>query len=112
MPVSFLTSLAVSLGLTLALELAFALVWGVRGRGLVLVALMNLLTNPPLVTLHWMVVRRLGLPSWPVTVILELAAVAVEGFCCRGVIRRPWVFALLINLFSFSAGALLQTLLH
>ena len=112
MPVSFLTSLAVSLGLTLVLELAFALVWCVRGRGLVLVALMNLLTNPTVVTLHWVAVRLLGLPPVPVTAILELAAVAAEGFCCRGVIRRPWVFAFLINLFSFSAGALLQAFLH
>lgn len=110
MPVSFLTSLAVSLGLTLALELAFAWVWGVRGRGLTLVVLMNLLTNPAVVTLHWVSVHRLGLPSWPVTAILELAAVVAEGFCCRGVLRRPWVFAFLINLFSFSAGALLQVI--
>ena len=110
MPVSFLTSLAVSLGLTLALELAFAWVWGVRGHGLTLVVLMNLLTNPAVVTLHWVSVHRLGLPSWPVTAILELAAVVAEGFCCRGVIRRPWVFAFLINLFSFSAGALLQVI--
>lgn len=112
MPVSFLTSLAVSLALTLALELAFALAWGVRKHGLGLVVLMNLLTNPAVVTLHWVAVRRFGLPDIPVTLILELAAVLAEGFCCRGMIRRPWAFALLINLFSFGAGALLQVFLH
>lgn len=112
MPLSFLTSLAFSLTLTLVLELAFALVWGIKGCGLLLVVLMNLLTNPAVVTLHWVAVRRLGLPDAPVTLVLELSAVLIEGLCCQGMIRRHWTFALLINLFSFGAGALLQVFLH
>ena len=42
--------------------------------------------------------------------VLEAAVVTAEGLCCRGVIRRPWLFALLVNLFSYSVGALIQTL--
>ena len=45
-------SLIVSLALTLMLELGFALILGVRGRrNLALVALVNVLTNPPVVLL-------------------------------------------------------------
>ncbi len=97
------TILLLSLLLTLLFELPFALAWGVRKRGLVLVILMNLLTNPAVVTLHYLT----GL-----TLIWELAAVVTEGFCCRGMIRKPWLFALLINTFSYSMGELLQFVLR
>ena len=47
-----LTILGVSLTLTVVLEEGFALAWGLRGRReLALVALVNLLTNPPAVLL-------------------------------------------------------------
>lgn len=103
-----LLSLAVSLILTLALELAFALVWGLRGRDLGLVALMNVMTNPAAVTLHFVMQRLPGWASPWWTVPLELLAVLAEGLCCRGRVRHPWRFALLINLFSYSMGLLIQ----
>lgn len=99
-------ALIVSLALTLVLEMAFALVWGVRKKGLLIVALMNVLTNPAVVTLHFLCVNDLGWTVLPV-VILELAAMVVEGFCCKGVVKRPWLFAVLVNLFSFGIGGLL-----
>lgn len=99
-------ALIVSLALTLVLEMVFALVWGVRRKGLLIVALMNLLTNPAVVTLHFLCVNWLGWTVLPV-VVLELAAMVVEGFCCRGVVKRPWLFAVLVNLFSFTIGGLL-----
>lgn len=103
-------SLAVSLLLTIGLELCFSLLWGVRGRGLLLVLLMNLMTNPAAVLLHFTFVRLLGWSAICVVPLLELAAVIAEGFCCRGIIRRPWLFALLVNLFSYGMGELLQWL--
>ena len=99
-------SLIGSLVLTLVLETLFALVWGVRKKGLLIVALMNLLTNPAVVTLHFLCVNWLGWTVLPV-VVLEIAAMVVEGFCCRGVVKRPWLFAVLVNLFSFTIGGLL-----
>lgn len=104
-------SLAISLLLTLVLELSFALLWGVRGRGLMLVLLMNLMTNPAAVLLHFTFVRLLGWSALWVVPLLELAVVIAEGFCCRGMIRRPWLFALLVNLFSYGTGELLQWLI-
>ncbi len=103
-----LLSLAVSLVLTLVLELVFAWLWGIRGRGLVLVILMNILTNPAVVTLHYLCTAVLGWQELLPVVLLEAAAVTAEGFCCRGMIQKPWKFAICINLFSYFAGEILQ----
>ena len=106
--------LGVSLLLTLVFEEGFALLWGLRGkRELGLVALMNCLTNPPVVLLYYTAV---GLWHWNavlVTAVLEGAAVVVEWRCCRafsGQVRRPFLFALLINLFSYGAGCVINLL--
>lgn len=106
-----LHSLLISLVLTLALELLFALVWGVRKRGLVLVLLMNILTNPTVVLLHFFCIAFLGWTGFFPVLILELAAIVVEAFCCHGVVPKPWLFAFCINLFSYTMGELLQLLL-
>lgn len=106
-------SLAVSLLLTLALEELFALVWGLRGRDLKLVLLMNLLTNPLAVSAHFALCRLWGLPEIPVVPVIEGLVVLTEGACCRSLgekIRHPWVFALAVNLFSYGIGVLLQTI--
>lgn len=102
-------SLGVSLALTLALELGFALLWGVEGRDLPLAALVNVLTNPLVVLCH-----ALTAQFWPaglvgVTLLLEAGAVAVEGYLyrSRSGIRFPWAFSLCANLFSFTIGLLL-----
>lgn len=106
--------LAVSLLLTLIFEEGFALLWGLRGRReLGLVALMNCLTNPPVVLLYH---TAAGLWHWNaviVTVVLEGLAVLVEWRCCRAFseqVRRPFLFALLINLFSYGAGCVINLL--
>lgn len=109
-----LTVLAVSLLLTLAFEEGFALLRGLRGkRELGLVALVNCLTNPPVVLLYH---TASGLWHWnaaAVTVILEAAAVIVEWRCYRAFseqVKRPFLFALLINLFSYGAGCVINLL--
>ena len=100
-----LTNLAVSLLLTLLLELSFALLQGLRGRReLALVALVNCLTNPPAVLLRC----ALRVPVLP----LEAAAVLVEGLCYRafsGQLRHPLRFSLAANAFSYTAGWALMT---
>lgn len=99
-------SLAWSLGLTLLLEGAVALLWGLRGRGLLLCALVNIMTNPAVVLLH-----RL-FPGWAVTAALELAAFAAEGVCyARFGVRKPWGLSLAANGFSFGFGIILNWLI-
>ena len=106
-----LPSLVISLVLTLIFELLFALVWGVRKKGLLLVVLMNILTNPAVVLLHFICTAFLGWTGFLPVLILEIAAIAAEGFCCRGMIKKPWLFAVCANVFSYTIGELLQLLI-
>lgn len=106
--------LAVSLLLTLIFEEGFALLWGIRGRReLGLVALVNCLTNPPVVLLYY---TAAGFWHWNavlVTAVLEAAAVVVEWRCYRafsGQVKEPFLFALLANLFSYGIGCVINSL--
>lgn len=109
-----LTTLAVSLGLTLVLELGFALAWGLRGRReLTVVILVNILTNPAVVLSYHTAVGLWGWPPVPVTAVLESAAVAVEWLCyreCSEQLKRPFLFSLLANGFSYGIGCIINLL--
>ena len=97
----------ISLLLTLLLELSIARCMGIRGRKyILLVVLVNVLTNPAAVLLHW-----LGLPQIPI----ELAVIAAEA----GVylwfskdetwhISHPLLLSVLANGISWSAGLLIK----
>lgn len=106
--------LTVSLLLTLLLEEAFALLWGLRGkRELTVVALVNILTNPVVVLGYHTAV---GLWRWnalPVTAALELSAVVVEWLyyrACSQRLKKPFLFALLANAFSYGVGCVVNLL--
>ena len=109
-----LTVLAVSLLLTLVFEEGFALVWGLRNkRELGLVALVNILTNPPVVLLYYTATGPLHRNAIPVTIVLEAAAILVEWRCYRAFsdqVKHPFLFALLVNLFSYGAGCVINLL--
>ena len=104
-----LTALLVSLLLTLLLECAFAFVAGARTpRRLLLVALVNVLTNPPVVMLCTL------FPSPLLTAAMELAAVLTEGLIYRARadwLRRPFLFSLAIIAFSSLTGLLINRIL-
>jgi len=104
---TLLASMVTALLLTLLLEIPFAYLWGVRKNGLILVILMNLLTNP-VANLLWALAWQIGWATNWFILGLELGVVTVEGFCCRGIIKHPWPFALLINLFSYALGVWIQ----
>lgn len=98
----------ISLGLTLFLELLLALLWGIRKRDLLLVVLVNLLTNPLVVFTHGLLLPHGFLLH---TVLPELCAVATEAaIYCRkkNRIPQPVLFGVLANGFSYGAGVLLQ----
>ena len=107
-------ALGVSLALTLAVELGFARLCRHRGRTLLLVALVNVLTNPLVVqaALLW---RYFVLPGYAAAVAaLELLAVWGEGFLyqkSRLGFARPYVFSLAANALSFGLGLLLRLIL-
>lgn len=106
-----LITLALSLFLTLVLEEVFALLWGLRGwREWAVVALVNVLTNPAVVLLYHLSTGLWGMNAVWVTLILECAAVVVEWRCyksCSRQLKRPFLFALLANMISYSIGCIL-----
>ena len=103
-----LLSLLLSLGLTELIECAFALTLKKRGKALPLCALVNLITNPPVVLLQ----RLLG-GGWLMVAGLELAVVIAEGLLYHysGLFKRPFLFSLAANALSFSLGFLINQLI-
>ena len=94
--------------LTIVFEGAIALAWGLRRRDLLLLVLLNVLTNPAAVLLHVLFPGRL------VTAALELGVVALEGICYMklgSADRRPWLFSLCANAFSFCLGLVADRLI-
>ena len=97
----------ISLGLTWLIELTVAAFLGLRDKkSMLLVLLVNLLTNPAAV-----LICHLGIPELPV----ELAVMAVEAFVYtsfskdeRWQITHPVILSVSANLIAWLAGILLQ----
>ncbi len=110
---SIFLSLAVSLGLTLVLELAFAAVVGVRTkRDLLLVCAVNVATNPPAVFSYWVCTAYMFCQPVLLTIGIEAAVIFIEAYLYKRYsgIRRPFLFAVTANLLSFGIGAILNIL--
>lgn len=105
-------ALAASLALTLVLETGFFLLAGKRNKkDLLLLVLVNALTNPAVVLLFWLSALYTRLNRVIVTGVLELLAVWAEGYYykTRGQeFARPYLFSVAANAFSFGTGILLQ----
>ena len=94
---------ALSLGLTLLLELPIAYFWGLRKRQLLTVFAANLMTNPLAVALH-----LTGIPQLPI----EIGVVIAEGFAySKHFEKRPWLLAIISNALSWGIGILIQSIL-
>ncbi len=109
-----LTSLGLSLGLTLLIELSVAFAARVRGLDLLLVLLVNLLTNPVVVYLSLVGEHLLRLPPLLIQIPLELLVVPAEGICYARLakhIRHPWLLAVVANLLSYGCGIALNLIL-
>ncbi|MBP8641018.1 MAG: hypothetical protein KBI01_09015 [Oscillospiraceae bacterium] len=115
MQMDFLWTLLISLALTLVLELVFSLAFKVRStHSLTMVLLANVLTNPPVVLLNNILSRKTELTSVIIILILEIAAVLIEGIYYNrfaNEIKRPFMFSLGANAFSYLTGLILQQLI-
>ena len=100
--------LAVSLGLTLIIELAFALCCKIRTpRDILLVVLVNLLTNPAVVLTSALLRERLSVSAVFIVLPLELSAGTIEGICYKyraEQIKRPFLFSFCANALSYCLG--------
>ena len=142
MGVWMIKGMAVSLGMTLLLELLFSTVVCVvyliffdgkhrdklknRKIGqnicsvcavvqrfrkeIALVILVNVLTNPIVVFTVYMMYIYLPDAVRPVTAVMEILAVVTEALIYQKYsrnIRRPWLFSLFANAFSYGVGLLI-----
>lgn len=98
---------AISLVLTLLFELPVAWCFGMRHRKeILLTVLVNILTNPAAVLLHW-----LGIPQIPiefVVLIIEASIYYVFSVDRNWSIPHPVTLALIANAVSWFSGLLIQ----
>ena len=112
-----IVSLVVSFLITVAVELAVGWLLGLRDRrSLVIIFLVNVVTNPVVVFLL-NVEYLYGLPVGriPLTLFLEVSAVIVEALLYRISLkteRNPFLIALILNFASYGAGILINILLR
>ena len=107
-----LAALVISLFLTLIFEVGFFLLTGKRNkRDLLLVCLVNVLTNPVAVLFYWLAVLYTEWNSVIVKIALEFCAITVEGYYYKNYgeeFRHPFAFSIVANVFSFGIGLFIQ----
>jgi hypothetical protein len=112
---ALITSLIISLLLTILLETGFFLITGKRRqKDLRLVVLVNVITNPIVVLSYWLAVRYTNWHPAAVLIPLELLAILVEGNYYKKYgqdFRKPYLFAITANIFSFGLGVIIQQLI-
>ena len=109
-----LTAMLFAICLTLAVEVPLAALLRVRGWDLVLIGLINCVTNPLVNLIYaWALLsfpRESPLP-YVVLAALELAALFGEGLAFRLTLRfcrfHPLLLSLILNAASFTAGLLI-----
>ena len=115
MNAELLIALVISLALTLVFESGFFLIISKRNKkDLLLLIMVNVLTNPIVVLLYWLAALYTNWNGTLIKIPLEIFAVLTEWFYYRKYgqdFKRPFFFSLAANAFSFTAGLLLQLLL-
>ncbi len=96
------------LSLTLVLELFGAVVLGLRKRDLVTVILVNVVTNPLLVSVTTLIYVLHGRAAFYVSlIILEAAVFVSEGLLYKYALKpkiNPFLLSLILNVFSALIG--------
>lgn len=115
MQLDLILTLLISLGLTLGFELIFCLVFKVRGaHDLILVVLVNFLTNPPVVLTHNILERSSSFSPLLIVLLLETAVIVIEGICYKYYsknIKHPFGISLGANAFSYLSGLLILSII-
>jgi len=107
-----ITSLIISLLLTLILEVGFFFACGKRNKkDILLVILVNIFTNPLVVLSFWLTHMFTGWNTFFVVIPMEIFAILVEGRYYKvygNDFKRPYLFSLCANVFSYGTGLLIQ----
>lgn len=91
---------ALSLLLTLLIELPIAYLWGLRKKQLLAVVIANVMTNPLAVALH-----LLGIPQLPIEIGVVIAEAAAYRLHFE---KKPVLLALVSNALSWGIGIWIQ----
>ncbi|MDR1421637.1 MAG: hypothetical protein LBI64_02080 [Coriobacteriales bacterium] len=125
MTTNIFVALVVSLFLTLIFETGFyllvarllsykPLIEQFSRKDLILVLCVNIITNPVVVLLYWIAAAYLPITPIFALIVLELSAIAVEGYYYQrygsGFVR-PYLFAFIVNALSCGFGVLLSLLM-
>ena len=112
---NILKGFGISLGLTLVIELLIAFLMKVRGRAeFLIVALVNVLTNPLVVLIVYFMIFRYPAFRRPVEILLEILVIPAEGLLYRAAkksgfsFKRPFLLALVCNLSSYGIGLIIN----
>lgn len=97
------------LGSTIVIEGALAFLWGVRkAADQLIVLLVNVLTNPLLVSIGYLILFRFGMTGYNIaTAVMEVLVVFVEGWIYKKILtrqKRPFLLSLFLNAGSFLIG--------
>lgn len=109
---ALLVTFALSLGMTLLFETGAALVYGVRSRyDLLVTGLVNCVTNPLAVLCYLLGRRYAGLEPWLLKLVIEAAVLASEAALFSRyteTVKRPALYAAVLNAASFSLGEIVN----
>jgi hypothetical protein len=114
---TIIISLALSLLSTIVLEVVFFIVSSrlftvkINKKDILLVLLVNILTNPVVVLLYWLTIFYTQWNTIIILIPLELFAILTEGYYYKtygSSFRRPYLFSTAVNIFSFGTGVLIQ----
>lgn len=107
----------ISLGLTILIELPLSLLFSREKKSLLVVLLVNILTNPPAVLICFLTSVFLSAKLYyPVQLAVEVLVVLTEGAVyyafqkTDGLYRRPFLQALILNAVSYGIGVLINLL--
>jgi len=107
--------MSTSLVLTIILEVIGALILGIRNkRDLLLLCLVNLLTNPVVVLTYYIIKIYTYWNLILILIVLESMAIIVEGKYFKKYgdkITAPYLFAVLVNVFSYGMGKIISIVL-
>ena len=107
----------ISLTMTLVFELGIALILRYRGKDLINIFLVNVLTNPILNSVIVAINYYYGLKARNIwLVILEIMVVIIEGFIYQKYLNRRkingYILSIILNVASFGLGLLANELIY
>lgn len=107
----FIKYLLLSLVLTIVIEVPLAALIGIRKKkDLLLVLLVNIVTNPVVVLSYYTLARVTSWNLWGIKAVLEVLAIACEAWYYDRYgtkIKHPIGIAVLLNAISFGIGCVL-----